>query len=142
MSTAPASTLPPVLPVPSSLRAAAQAADQLRQPLVVMVTLKGCAFCDVVRNSHLVPMYKRGEVQVVQIDMLDRKSTLQNLQGVTTTPYEQARQWKVTLAPTLLFINSQGQELAERLEGVGVADFYGAYLEQRLETARHQTHRP
>lgn len=142
MSTDPTNTLPPVLPVPSSLLAAAQAAQRLHQPLVVMVTLKGCTFCDVVRNNHLLPMYKRGEVQAVQIDMLDRKSTLQNLQGVTTTPYEQARQWKINLAPTLLFINSQGQELAERLEGVGVADFYGAYLDQRLETARHQTNRP
>jgi thioredoxin-related protein len=136
------SALPPVLPVPSSLRAAAQAANALREPLVVMVTLKGCAFCDVVRNNYLLPLHRRGEVQAVQIDMLDRTNPLQNLQGTTTTPYEQARQWKVKMAPTLLFINPQGQELAERLEGVGVADFYGAYLDQRLQTARQLTNRP
>jgi thioredoxin-related protein len=133
------STLPPGLPVPTSLRAAAQAAAQAREPLVVMVTLKGCAFCEVVRNNYLAPMHRRGELQVVQIDMLDRKSHLQSLQGASTTPYDQARDWKVTMTPTLLFFNLQGQEVAERLEGVGVADFYGAYLDQRLQVARSKT---
>ena len=107
-----------------------------------MVTLKGCAFCDVVRNNYLGPMHRKGEIQVAQIDMLDRKTTLQSPEGTTTTPHEQAKAWKVRIAPTLLFLNPHGQEVAERLEGIAVADFYGAYLDQRLETARLQTQLP
>lgn len=41
-----------------------------------------------------------------------------------------------SLAPTVLLLGPSGRELAERLVGAGVPDFYGAYLEQRLATAR------
>jgi len=128
--------LPEILPIPASLRAAAQSAKARQEPLVVMVTLKGCAFCDVVRTNYLGPMSQRGEVFAVQVNMLDRKSVLQDLRGASTTPYAQAQAWKARIAPTLLFFDSDGREVAERLEGMTVADFYGAYLQQRLDTAR------
>lgn len=126
------------LPVPSSLPQAAQAAAARGEPLVVMVTLRGCAFCDVVRRHHLLPMLRRGEVQAVQIDMLDRSTPLETFGARRTTGYEQARAWRVTVAPTLLFLDAQGRELAERMEGMGLADFYGPYLEERLQQARQR----
>lgn len=129
---------PAALPVPASLQTAAQAARAQGEPLVVMVTLAGCAFCEVVRNHYLGPMLRRGEVQAVQIDMLDRRTPLLDLQGRPTSGYEQARAWRVRVAPTVLFLDERGRELAERLEGIGVADFYGPYLDERLQTARAQ----
>ncbi|TDQ39295.1 thioredoxin fold domain-containing protein [Tepidicella xavieri] len=128
--------LPEILPVPGSLRAAAAAARSRGEPLVVMVTLKGCAFCDVVRNNYLGPMFQRGEVYAVQLNMLDRRTALQDIQGQLTTPYAQAREWRARIAPTVLFLDHEGREIAERLEGMSVADFYGAYLQQRLDAAR------
>jgi hypothetical protein len=41
----------------------------------------------------------------------------------------------VDVAPTVLFFGRTGREVAPRLVGAS-RDFYGAYLEQRLETAR------
>ena len=128
--------LPEILPVPGSLRASAQTARRRREPLVVMITLKGCAFCDVVRNNYLGPMFQRGEVYAVQVNMLDRKTPLQDFQGNITTPHEQARVWRARMAPTLLFLDHDGKEIAERLEGMTLADFYGEYLQARLDTAR------
>ena len=128
--------LPEILPLPASLLAAAHAARTRREPLIVMVTLKGCAFCDIVRNNYLGPMYRKGEVYAVQVNMLDRKSTLQDLRGQTTTPYEQARAWRARIAPTVLFLDYDGREIAERLEGMNLADFYGAYLQERIDEAR------
>ena len=43
---------------------------------------------------------------------------------------------KTTFTPTVLFLGPQGQELAKRLVGNAVPDFYDAYLEDRLATAR------
>lgn len=128
--------LPETIPVPGSLKAAAQAARARREPLVVMVTLKGCAFCDVVRNNYLGPMFERGEVYAVQLNMLDRRTALQAIDGSSTTPQAQARAWRARIAPTLLFLDHNGQEIAQRIEGVPLPDFYGAYLEQRIATAR------
>lgn len=124
------------LPSPASLRAAAQAAGSRGEPLVVMTTLSGCPYCDLVRNHYLLPMRREGTVQAVQIDIRDRTSNLQGFAGENTTPADQARAWKARFAPTVLFLGPNGQELAERLVGVAVPDFYGEYLQARLSEAR------
>lgn len=126
------------LPVPRSLRGAAQAAAQRGEPLVVMTSLAGCVYCEVVRNSHLGPMLKRGEVVAVEIDVRDRQSVLQGFAGETTTPADMATAWKARFTPTVLFFGPDGRELAERLVGVAVPDFYGEYLDARLAEARRR----
>lgn len=124
------------LPTPASLRGAALAAAARGEPLVVMTTLKGCVYCELVRNNYLAPMRREGLVMAVQIDVQDRQSTLQGFAGDTTTPADQARAWKARFTPTVMFFGPDGQELAERLVGVAVPDFYGEYLEARLTEAR------
>jgi thioredoxin-related protein len=124
------------LPTPKSLRAAAQAVAGRGEPLVVMVTLRGCVYCDLVRNSYLHPLMREGKAFAVQIDLQDRTSAVEDFAGATTTPAELALRWKIGITPTLLFFGPDGRERAERLEGVSSTDFYGEYLNQRLATAR------
>jgi hypothetical protein len=123
--------LPPAYAFPQHLAAALARG----LPLTVMVSLPGCPFCKVVRDSHLAPLLREQAVAVVQVDM---GSTLPLLgaQGQAGTHAEQVRRWGVKVAPTLLFFGRQGKEVAERLVGALLPDFYGAYLTQRLETAR------
>jgi thioredoxin-related protein len=128
----------PALPTPASLVEAARTANARGEPLVVMVTLRGCAFCDVVREHYLLPMQRRGEIVAVQIDMGDRQTPIRDWQDQGRTGAALARAWRVGVAPTLLFLDARGQELAPRLEGVGVVDFYGPYLEERLAQARER----
>lgn len=138
-SVAPAVTRPNLaLPTPSSLRAAAQAATAKGEPLVVMTTLPGCPYCDLVRQHHLLPMLRAGEVVAVQVDTRDRRTLLQGFKGESSSPAEQVANWKAKFAPTVLFFGPRGEELAERLEGVAVPDFYGEYLEARLSEARRK----
>lgn len=127
---------PQSLPTPTSLRGAAVAAAARGEPLVVMTTLKGCVYCELVRNNYLAPMRREGLLVAVQLDVLDRQTNLQGFAGETTTPAGQARTWKARFTPTVMFFGPDGQELAERLVGVAVPDFYGEYLEARLLEAR------
>ena len=104
-------------------------------PLTVMISLPGCPFCKAVRDSHLLPLMRQQAVAVVQVD-ISSPSALVQWNGQSVTHGEQVRQWGVKVAPTLLFFGRQGNEVAERLVGSLLPDFYGAYLMQRLETAR------
>lgn len=104
-------------------------------PLTVMVSLPGCPFCKVVRDSHLAPLLREETVVVVQVDIGSTLALL-DVHGQAGTHAEQVRRWGVKVAPTLLFFGRQGNEVAERLVGALLPDFYGAYLAQRLETAR------
>jgi hypothetical protein len=126
---------PSALPTARSLPEAAQAAAALRMPLVVMTTLKGCPYCDVVRGHYLLPMQRAGHIHAVQLDMRDRATPIKGFDGRNTTAAAQVKAWGATLAPTVLFLNPKGEELAERLVGMAVPDMYGSYLDSRLEEA-------
>lgn len=131
-----AAPAPTALPSPASLRGAAQAAAARGEPLVVMTTLAGCPYCELVRNHHLLPMLRQGQVHAIQLDTRDRSSNLQGFDGSMTTPADQTGAWKARFTPTVLFLGPDGKELAERLVGIAVPDFYGEYLDERLRQAR------
>ena len=122
------------LPVTSSLPQSLQLALQSKQPLVVMVSLEGCPFCKVVRENYLIPLLRQG-LPVVQINMRD-KTELIGLDGIAQTQDAWVRQHRIKIAPTVLFYGPAGKEVAERLNGAYLPDFYNAYLEEQLGIAR------
>lgn len=126
----------PLLPQPASLRAAAQAAQARGEPLVVMTSLTGCPYCELVQSRYLGPMRRDENLAAVQLDVMDKTTPLQDFNGTTSTPAEVVRGWKARFTPTVLFFDANGRELAERLVGLASPDFYGSYLDQRLTAAR------
>ena len=124
------------LPVPASLPQIAMAAAAKDQPVVLLVSLPGCPYCELVRRSYLLPARHDAGLHAWQLSTTDRTAPLIGFDGKATTAAAQISAWKAIFTPTVLFLGESGQELAERLVGVAVPDFYGAYLEQRLATAR------
>jgi hypothetical protein len=126
------------LPAPVSLAAELDVALRQGKPLVVMASLDGCPFCKVVRDSYLAPLRRETGQPVIQLDIqsarpvLDFKSAHQSHDALL-------RAWEVNVAPTVLFFGRGGREVAPRLAGASIPDFYGAYLEERLRIARLKT---
>lgn len=121
---------------PQSLPEAALRAQAKGLPLVVMTTLHGCPFCDLVRDHYLLPMTRKGELVAVQINITDRGNEVEYFDGRRLWPQEISRLWKNQVAPTVYFFDAKGNEIAPRLEGVAVPDFFGSYLESRIDTAK------
>ena len=124
------------LPVPRSLQQSARTLAARGQPLVLLVSLPGCPYCELVRRSYLMPLLEEEGLQAMQIDVTDERAELLDFQGRATRQATLARAWKAGFTPTVLFFGVAGEELAERLVGIAVPDFYGAYLAQRLQTSR------
>lgn len=122
------------LPAAGSLGSALAAALLARQPLLVMASTEGCPFCRLVRDNYLAPLRSEARVPIVQLDLGSRAGLL-DFDGSASTHDELLRRWHVDVAPTVLFFGRGGREVAPRLVGAS-RDFYGAYLEQRLEAAR------
>ena len=64
------------------------------------------------------------------------RALVQDFSGASQTQDELIRRWGVKVAPTVLFFGRGGVEVAERMVGGYIPDFYGAYLDDRLRTAR------
>jgi hypothetical protein len=105
-----------VLPASASLVADAAAAVRSGKALVVLVNLEGCPYCHAVRRAYLAPLREQGQ-PVVQVELKDM------------------RQMGIRMAPTVLFLGPGGREVAPRLVGYSSPDFYGAYLDERVQTA-------
>lgn len=104
-------------------------------PLVVMVSLGGCPFCRQARDSYLGPLREQQGVHVVQLDMRSDAKVL-DFNGGASTHDRLVRAWSVNIAPTVMFFGRDGREVAQRLVGGTLTDFYGAYLDDRLAQAR------
>lgn len=122
------------LPLSNSLQDELAGALAARRPLLVMVSLHGCPWCKLVRESYLAPMREQEGLHAVQIDMQSSRTT-RTPSGEAITHGALVRDWDVKIAPTVLFLGANGKEVAERLVG-GSPDFYSAYLDQRLDQAR------
>lgn len=129
-----AHSAPHKLPIATALDEDLARAVKQSKPLVVMVSLDGCPFCRLVRENYLPSLEREQQLTVVQVDM--RKSTaIKDLQGHRTTHDQLTRTWGIKVAPTLLFFGKNGSEVAERLAGASIPDFYGAYLQERIDKA-------
>ncbi|MBX3656302.1 MAG: hypothetical protein KF686_19155 [Ramlibacter sp.] len=123
------------LPVPVALRIEGRRAVQGGNPLVLLATLPGCPYCELVRRNYLLPMRAEG-LAAWQFDVTDRKTAILDFRGEASHGAALSARWKTSFTPTVLFLGAEGEELAERLVGVAVPDFYGAYLDTALATAR------
>lgn len=120
----------PSLPRPTSLPDELRRALAVRKALVVMVSLEGCPYCKLVRESYLVPLRTEGQ-PVIQLELAG-SVPLQDLHGRESSHAKVVSGLGVHLAPTVLFLGRGGVEVAARLTGVASPDFYGAYLQERV----------
>jgi thioredoxin-related protein len=129
-----ASASPAHLPAATDLVAHGAEAARRGEPLVVLVSMPGCSYCDAVRRNYLGPQAAAGEIAVRELDMA-ADTPLRDADGNLTTARAWARAQQVQVAPTVLFLDRQGRAAASPLRGMQ-PDFYGAYLEQALDQAR------
>jgi hypothetical protein len=61
---------------------------------------------------------------------------LVDFDGSSLTQDAWVKKQNIKLAPTVMFFGAQGREVASRLKGAYLPDFYGAYLDDQLAAAR------
>ena len=126
-----------LLPFPSDLSSAAKQATASGQPLVIMASLPGCPWCELLRRNYLIPMQGEG-VLAYEFMVNERSRQLRDFKAQSISPAVLSAQLKINITPTVLFFGSDGQEIAPRIEGVASADFIGAIIDERLAAARKQ----
>lgn len=131
----------PASPVPlaTDLQADGRLSRESKAPLVILFSLPGCPYCEIVRRSHLAPILRdprqAGRVIVRQIDIgVDHVVT--GFSGERTTHAAVARAHDMRSAPVVVFWDGNGKPAAEPLKGMLLPDFYFAYLEASIDAAR------
>lgn len=120
------------------LAADARLASQRKVALLVLFSEPGCSWCERVRQEYLLPMQRNPEysakVLMREIE-IEGEAALVDFDGSRTTHAEFARRRGVNLMPTVVLMNTRGQTLAEPLVGFRGADYYGYFLDERIDAA-------
>ena len=136
-------TDPATLPGTSSLTLLIGQAAARGEPVVVMFSRVDCVWCAALRRdqlSHLARAAPERGVRVVEFDVNDTRKfspgpSKDGGPGAAVSGADLADRLGVRLTPTVVFLGPRG-ELADRLVGYPSRDFYGAYLDERIEQAR------
>ncbi|RSZ61131.1 thioredoxin [Massilia atriviolacea] len=133
------------LGAPRDLAADAAQAARRGQPLVLLFSLPGCGYCDVVRRNYLAPLTRDGAEArrpVVREVGLAGTASFTGFDRQAASGAQLAARYQVRIAPTVLMLDVHGALLAPPLVGGDVSGMYGAYLDDALAQAQRKIASP
>lgn len=123
----------------NDLRKLKQQMKQEGVPTLLLFSTEGCRYCEAIRENYLVPMMKagtyNGQILFRQLEM-NEYSLLRNEQGKLIGGDEVALRYLVDVAPTILFVDAEGKEVAKRIVGLSGADYFDKTLQLHIDQAR------
>ena len=104
-------------------------------PIVLLVEQSGCRYCEIVSEEFLHPLknsIRFKDKAIFRRISLDSGETItgMNKADITTDAFCEAYDAKFT--PTVLFLDSNGNTLAQKILGMSSRDYYGYELERSI----------
>lgn len=130
------------VPATRDLAADADLALKQRVPLLLVFAQYHCGYCEKLDREVLNPYYRTGAFDgkaIVRRVMIDSYTTITDFDGARIATSDLVGRFKVSVTPTLLFVDALGHELVERTVGINSTDFFGAYLDQSIDAALAKT---
>ena len=116
-------------------RATSFAQSQPRSFYLVVFATKRCPWCALLKRDYLIPLpAKRDGISIRLLEVLiDQDNPLIDFKGKPTTHKRFAQTYGVRVSPTVMVFGPNPEPLGTPLVGVGIADFYGAYLDDLIQ---------
>ena len=112
-------------------------ADSQKLPVMLVFSREDCPYCRLLEQEFLQPMRISGDYeQRISIRTLeiDHQRVL-DFDGQVISGVALANRYQVELTPTILFLNTQGEELTKRLVGLGTLDYFGEEIDRSVDAA-------
>ncbi|MCG7870623.1 MAG: thioredoxin fold domain-containing protein [Candidatus Thiodiazotropha lotti] len=113
-------------------------ANQKKLPIVLLISQYHCGYCDRMKEEVLYPMSISGDFEqtaLVRELLIDEGEMVNDFQGNRVAASAFSQRYSVFVTPTLLFLDSRGEEAAERILGINTMDYLLFYILNAAETA-------
>ena len=119
----------------------------LKQDLPILLTFTSsiCSYCDLLEEDFLQPMLLSGDYGdrvLIRKLVIDAGRTITDFNGEPSTADKLSSRYRVFVTPTLLFVDGNGTELAERILGINTPELFGGYLDDCIDTALERIREP
>lgn len=104
--------------------------------LLLMFHAEHCHYCDLMDAEILSPMVKSGDYDnkvLIRKLQFDEARDIKDFSGKVMEPSDFGAYYNVMLTPTLIFLDSQGNEKAKKMVGINTVEYFGAYLDEEIE---------
>jgi thioredoxin-related protein len=115
------------------------------QGLVILLEFasESCEYCRLLEEEFLKPMLIDQEYRnkvIIRTVRFDGYKSFKGFKGESTSPDQFASRYNIQVTPTMVFLDANGDELSEKLVGIWSIDFFGGYIDQRIDSAKRKIH--
>jgi thioredoxin-related protein len=113
------------------------------QGLVILIEFSNddCEYCRLLENEFLEPMSINQEYRekvMIRSLALNGDRLITGFQGESISASQFASKYQVMVTPTMVFLDTNGNELSEKLVGIWSLDYFGSYIDERIDAAREK----
>lgn len=122
----------------TDLYADGQSARAEEKAILLLVSQEQCSFCVQIKQEVIGPMIRSGDYEnrlIIRELLLDTGSEVIDFKGVHRESPDFAHDYKVSLTPTLLFLDANGKELTAKMVGIQTPDMFYYYVDQSIQEA-------
>ena len=107
--------------------------------LLLLVSQPGCHYCELIKEEILQPMQVSGQYDtttIIRVINIYAGESLKDFSGNHVDATAFAKRYDAWATPTLLFLDRNGNQIAEKMVGINTPEFYGYYVDKSLSTAQ------
>jgi thioredoxin-related protein len=128
------------IPLAKDFQQDGQTALRDKKLILIYLSATHCFYCETLKKEIISPLLVGGlykDAILLRNVVFDSDAPVRNFEGESQSPdaFMMSHFSGAGLTPTLLFVNGQGDEIAERIVGYNNFEFYSYELEQRINTA-------
>ena len=110
---------------------------KFNRPIMLEFSTVGCPFCDALEEEVLKPVIKNN---IYENKVIIRKLEVNNFDIINAAGQQQSRaefavNHNIDFYPTVMFFNSEGKEISNRIVGLPILDYVGAQLDNAVALA-------
>ena len=113
-------------------------AQERQLPILLVFSAISCGYCRQLEDEFLEPMLISGEYAdkvVIRRLLLDIGQHATDFDGTQREAGAIATRYKAWMTPTIVFIDGNGREVAQRMTGINTPELFGGYLDACIDTA-------
>lgn len=123
----------------NDLRELKRQAENRNLPVLLLFTTEDCSYCEAIRKNYLLPMMQSGEYSskiIFRQLYIEEFSYLRNHKGELIGGDQIALKYDIEVTPTIIFINADWEELADRIEGITNEYYFNKLLTSYIAQAQ------
>lgn len=116
----------------------ARLSHERRLPILLMFSADYCSYCERLEEDFLKPMLRSGDYEdkvLIRKIKISGFGKVRDFDGKQISISEFRARYKISVTPTVVFLDGSGAQLAPKRVGLTTPDFYGGYLDQSIDTA-------